>query len=123
MQTPSMNASPGAAATPAAPPMKKLHARVNVTCAGNILALNERSALVQLPVAQPAGRQTTLAIEGEDGAVYVPAWIVRSESRPSAAGRPEHLVFMEFLDLSPEAAAAVRRLMDRPDTVVYRRSA
>ena len=103
----------------------KRRVRINVTCSGILIALSEDGAIVQLPTPQPPHRQTTLAIEYEDGeTVYIPARIVRTEPQtPSAPARPEHHVVVEFLELSRQTAAAIRALIDGTDTVIHGRTA
>lgn len=57
---------------------EKPRVRVNVTCEGILLALNEQGAVVRLPTAQIPERQTTLAIEGNGGkTLQLPARVVR----------------------------------------------
>lgn len=93
---------------------ERLLVRVNVTCKGVLVALDERGAIVQLATAQRPDRQTTLAIEDFAGeTLYLPARIVRTEpdAQPSVARR-EHYVSMEFFELPDDTAAAVRRLID-----------
>lgn len=92
-----------------------LRVRVNVTCAGTLLALSEYGAIVQLPTAQRPQRQTTLAIEDESGeTVYIPARVVRTEPDAELTFQPaEHHVAMEFFGMSLQTAAAVRRIIER----------
>jgi hypothetical protein len=96
-------------------PLDTLRVRVNVTCAGTLLALNERGAMVQVPTAQRPQRQTTLAIEDESGeTVYIPARVVSTEPYAQLTFQPlEHHVAMEFFGMSLQTAAAVRRIIER----------
>jgi hypothetical protein len=104
---------------------ESLRVRLNVTCKGILIALHERGAVVQLPTAQRAERQTTLAIEDHRGeTVYIPARVVRTEPHtPSPATGPQHHVFVEFLELSQHTAAAVRTLIGVTSPIVYGRTA
>lgn len=96
-------------------PLDTLRVRVNVTCAGTLLALNERGAIVQVATAQRPQRQTTIAIEDEAGdTLYIPARVVRTEVDTQRTFQPpEHYVAMEFFGMSAQTAAAVRRLIER----------
>jgi hypothetical protein len=104
---------------------ESLRVRLNVTCKGILIALHERGAVVQLPTAQRAERQTTLAIEdhhrGET--VYIPARVVRTEPHTPSPTGPQHHVFVEFLELSQHTAAAVRTLIGVTSPIVYGRPA
>lgn len=108
-----------------APGGTRLRVRLNVTCAGTLIALNEVSAIVELPHPQSPDRQTTLAIEAAEGdTIHIPARIVRTEPHtPSPATRPDHQVVVEFLELSRQTAAAIRRLIEGTDTAIRGRTA
>ncbi|MBI3046867.1 MAG: PilZ domain-containing protein [Acidobacteria bacterium] len=98
-----------------------LRVRVNVTCAGTLVALSESGAVIRLPKPQRPDQQTTIAIEDyASDTIYIPARVVRTEPcTPPAAARAEHHVFVEFLALSHRTAAAIRRLIGDADTVVH----
>jgi hypothetical protein len=108
-----------------APGGTRLRVRVNVTCAGTLIALNEASAIVELSQPQSPDRQTTLAIEAAEGdTIYIPARVVRTEPNArSTASRPAHYVFMEFLEPSRQTAAAIRTLAGGAETIVQGRTA
>lgn len=93
-------------------PFTGCRVRVNVTHDARLIGLVEEGAVVELSVAMPLDRQTTLTIETPDGeTTYLSAVVVRSFVRTGApSGRPEHYLALEFLDASL-GAAAVRRMM------------
>ncbi len=90
-----------------------LRVRINVTCAGVLVELNEHDAVVHLRRPQAYDRQTTLTIEGAGGkTLHIPARIVRTEAgTTSAAAASEHQVTLEFLALPRHTAAELRRLV------------
>jgi hypothetical protein len=103
----------------------RLRVRVNVTCTGTLVALDEASAIVELPRPQPPHRQTTLAIEGVDGhTLYIPVRVVRTErATESTTLNPVHYVFVEFLEPLRRTPTAVRMLLRETETVCQKRTA
>jgi hypothetical protein len=91
-----------------------LRIRVNVTWTGTLLELTESSALVRVPTAPPADRQTTVVITGEDGeAIYLPGRIVLSIPQTWGPGRAkqEHHIVVEFFGLSEETLATLKQII------------
>jgi len=94
-----------------------IHVRLNVTSEGTLIALVDGGAIVQLPVAQLTGRQTTLSIEWHGERMHLPAKVVRSVAHSEAPKAPaQYYITLEFLALPPATARRLRRLLE-PDSV------
>jgi c-di-GMP-binding flagellar brake protein YcgR len=95
---------------------KPLHVRVDKKHKGILVDLSEGGALLQLPTAPPQVRQITVEIEWRDAPVWVQGRVVRSIQRQvqlesATLARTEYYVAVEFLELAPETAAAVQRIL------------
>jgi len=88
--------------------------RINATSEGTLLDLNETTALMRVPTAPPDDRHMTLVINSEGGeTVYLPGRVVLSIPQTWEPGHAhkEHHIVVEFVRLSAETIAAVRRLI------------
>lgn len=92
--------------------------RLGGTRGGILVDLSEGGALLQLSVAPPQERQITVEIEWKNTRVALQARVVRSVQRrvqPESATlvRTEYFVAIEFVAMTRETSAAVRRIIHR----------
>ena len=83
---------------------------------GVVVDLSQGGALMLLPTAPPGDRQILLRIDWREGTLSLQARVVRSEPRQvqmesAMLKRKEYYVAVEFVDVSPAAAAAIRRII------------
>lgn len=93
-----------------------LRVRLHRKCEGILINLSELGALVQLPSAPSPDKPITLHLEWQDITFQIRARVVRSIRRrlelPTAMlARTEYQVGLEFGDLSQDAAAIVRQII------------
>lgn len=94
-----------------------LRVRLHRLSAGTLIDVSDLGALVLLPSAPAPDKPITLQLEWKDKTVLLRGRVVRStphrlQSRNAVLTRTEHQVAMEFRDLSPEALAAVKQIME-----------
>lgn len=80
--------------------------------------LSEGGALVLFPAELAVGRELRLQIEWENRSYLVPARVKRCVANqvrlPSATlARTQYDVAVEFFDVPPETAAAIRQILER----------
>jgi len=93
-----------------------LRIRLDRTRDGTVVDLSEGGALLQMSVAPPLDRQIPVEIEWKNTKVTLQARVVRSEQRhvqleAATLKRTEYAVALEFVDMTPEQAAAVKRII------------
>lgn len=93
-----------------------LRVRIHRTCEGILVDISETGALVRLPSSQAPQKQVTLHLEWQDATLQLQARVVRStphrvQLASATLARPEYHVGVEFAELPPDAAAAVKRLV------------
>lgn len=94
-----------------------LRVRLHRLSAGTLIDVSELGALVWLPTAQTPDKPITLQLEWKDDTVLLRGRVVRSaphrlQSRDAVLGRTEHQVAVEFRELSEEALATVKRIIN-----------
>ena len=92
--------------------------RLNVMTEGLLTDLSEGGALLRLRRSQEPDRQVTLTIEEGDGALHLPARIVRStpvslHQESATPARTEFQVAVEFLQSSRHSGSAVRGMVQK----------
>lgn len=93
-----------------------LRVRVYGTREGILVDLSEGGALVLFPTELPVGRDLRLQIEWKDRTVQVEARVKRCLAHPvrlasATLARTHYDVALEFVDLPPETAAAIRQIL------------
>jgi hypothetical protein len=86
-------------------------------CEGTLVDISESGALMKLPTALPPDKSVTLHIDWGEAMVPVRARVVRSVPQPlhlegATLARSEHHIAVEFGDLSEEASATLRRIIE-----------
>lgn len=93
-----------------------LRVRLHRTCEGVLVDISETGALVHVPWAPTVDKPITLNLELQDALLRLPARVVRSvpqqlQMAEATLARTEYKVALEFSDLPPDMAAALRRLI------------
>ena len=93
-----------------------LRVRVDVTREGILVDLSEGGALLLLSRPQDAEKQITLMIEGREP-IHLAARVVRCtpasvETESATMARKEYHVAVQFLNVGPDVAQAVRRIVE-----------
>jgi len=93
-----------------------LRVRVYGTREGILVDLSEGGALVLFPVALPVDQQIALQIEWRDRPLNVQARVRRClphrvQLAAATLARTEYDVALEFVDLPPDSAAAIRGII------------
>lgn len=93
-----------------------LRVRLHRTCEGILVDISQTGALVQVPAAQSLDKRITLNLEALDAMLQLPGRVVRSiphqvQLAEATLARREYHVAVEFGDVSPEQAEALRRLI------------
>ena len=97
-------------------PFEPLRVRLDGTREGILVDISETGALLIMSMSPPRDRKFALKIEYKDTVVQVQARVVRSEERrvqleSATLARKEFNVALEFLDLTPATATAVRHVI------------
>lgn len=93
-----------------------LRVRVSGTREGILVDLSEGGALVLFPTELPVDREIQLQIDWRDRTVQVQARVKRCLAHPvrlaaATLARTQYDVAVEFVDLPPESAAAIRQIL------------
>ena len=97
-------------------PFEPLRVRLDRSREGILLDLSEGGALLVMSMSPPRDNTFRLTIEWKDTHVAVSARVVRSEQRQvqlesATLKRKDYNVALEFLDMAPDTAAAIRRII------------
>ena len=97
-------------------PFEPLRVRLDRSREGILLDLSEGGALLVMSMSPPRDNTFKLTIEWKDTHVEVFARVVRSEQRhvqleSATLKRKDYNVALEFLDMTPDTAAAIRRII------------
>jgi c-di-GMP-binding flagellar brake protein YcgR len=97
-------------------PFEPLRVRLDKSREGILIDLSEGGALLVMSMSPPRDNRFTLTIEWKDSHVAVAARVVRSEQRQvqlesATLQRKDYNVALEFLDMTPATAAAIRRII------------
>ena len=97
-------------------PFEPLRVRLNKSREGILVDLSEGGALLVMAMSPPRDDKFKLTIEWKDTHVEVAARVVRSEQRQvqlesATLARKDYNVALEFLDMTPDTAAAIRRII------------
>ena len=105
-------------------PFEPLRVRLDGSREGILIDLSAGGALLVMAMSPPRDDKFRLTIEWQNTTVVVAARVVRSEQRQvrlesATLARKDYNVALAFLDLTPETAAAIRRILhiaQRPDS-------
>jgi hypothetical protein len=97
-------------------PFEPLRVRLDRSREGILLDLSETGALLVMAMSPPRDNKFRLTIEWRDSHVEVAARVVRAEQRhvqleSATLARKDYNVALEFLDMTPSSAAAIRRII------------
>ena len=97
-------------------PFEPLRVRLNKSREGILIDLSEGGALLVMAMSPPRDDKFRLTIEWQDTHVEVAARVIRSEQRPvqlesATLARKDYNVALEFLDMTPDTTAAIRRII------------
>jgi hypothetical protein len=97
-------------------PFEPLRVRLDKSRDGILIDLSESGALLVMAMSPPRDDKFRLTIEWKDTHVEVAARVVRSEQRhvqleSATLARKDYNVALEFLDMTPDTAAAIRRII------------
>jgi hypothetical protein len=97
-------------------PFEPLRVRLDKSREGILIDLSEGGALLVMSMSPPRDNRFTLTIEWKDRRIEVSARVVRSEQRQvqlasATLQRKDYNVALEFLDMTPDTAAAIRRMI------------
>ena len=97
-------------------PFEPLRVRLNKSREGILIDLSERGALLVMAMSPPRDDKFRLTIEWKDTHVEVAARVIRSEQRQvqlesATLARKDYNVALEFLDMTPDTTAAIRRII------------
>ena len=98
-------------------PFEPLRVRLDKSREGILIDLSEAGALLVMSMSPPRDDKFRLTIEWKDTHVAVSARVVRSEQRhvqleSATLKRKDYNVALEFLDMTPDTAAAIRRIIE-----------
>ncbi len=93
-----------------------LSVRLHRTCEGILVNISESGALVQIPSSLSPDLAVTVHLEGGDAPLQLSGRVVRSiphklEMAEATLTRTEYQVAVQFSDLPPDQAAALKRLL------------
>jgi hypothetical protein len=97
-------------------PFEPLRVRLDRSREGILIDLSAAGALLVMAMSPPRNDKFRVTIEWKDTTVVVAARVVRSEQRQvrlesATLARKDYNVALEFLDMTPETAAAIRRIL------------
>jgi hypothetical protein len=97
-------------------PFEPLRVRLDRSREGILIDLSETGARLVMAMSPPRDNKFWLSIEWKDTQVEVAARVVRSEQRQvqlesATLARKDYNVALEFLDMTPATAAAIRRII------------
>jgi hypothetical protein len=96
--------------------LEPVRARLDRAREGIVVNLSEGGALLQMSVSPPQGGGIAVEIEGKHAVVALQARVVRAFTRnvrleSATLARMEYCVALEFLAVTHESAAALRRII------------
>jgi c-di-GMP-binding flagellar brake protein YcgR len=93
-----------------------LRVRLTGSREGILMDLSEGGALLVMATAPPRDNRCTITIEWRNTAVMLAARVVRSEQRQirleaATLARKDYNVALEFVDMTPDTASMIRRII------------
>jgi hypothetical protein len=98
-------------------PFEPLRVRLDKSREGILIDLSESGALIVMSMSPPRDNKFKVTIEWKGTHVAVSARVARSEQRQvqlqsATLQRRDYNVALEFLDMTPDTAAAIRRILE-----------